>query len=351
MIRYLDNQEKVLTKNLWREAFPEDSEEFLTYYDQEKMTTNQVLVREEDGIQAMLHLNPYRLLVRDACWNVDYIVAVATKSTMRHRGYMRSLLLRMMQDMRERQMPFCFLMPAAEAIYTPFQFTFIYDQPVWKLSGNKDLKRVCVEEDTVELAADWMQHWLESRSEVFAKRDAAYVKSLVREVQSELGKLELLYDGEQLVGIQGIWGREKKEQRLLYTETGYSELETKKPAIMTRIVTPEAFVPVIRLKQDAQTEQLRICLELEDPLIPQNAGRWVWTLNHTESELEKLDGPIDTMEEALARTQWDERRVLHLRIEAFTAWLFGYRIPEAVRAYPGAEQIDVLSRVFLDDVV
>ena len=35
MIRYLDNQEKVLTKNLWREAFPEDSEEFLTYYDQE----------------------------------------------------------------------------------------------------------------------------------------------------------------------------------------------------------------------------------------------------------------------------------------------------------------------------
>ena len=40
MIRYLDNQEKVLTKNLWREAFPEDSEEFLTYYDQEKMTTN-----------------------------------------------------------------------------------------------------------------------------------------------------------------------------------------------------------------------------------------------------------------------------------------------------------------------
>lgn len=72
---------------------------------------------------------------------------------------------------------------------------------------------------------------------------------------------------------------------------------------------------------------------------------------HTEPNLEKLDGPIDTMEEALARPQWDERRVLHLRIEAFTAWLFGYRIPEAVRAYPGAEQIDVLSRVFLDEVV
>ena len=49
MIRYLDNQEKGRTKDLWREAFPEDSEDFLDYYDQEKMSINQVLVREEDG--------------------------------------------------------------------------------------------------------------------------------------------------------------------------------------------------------------------------------------------------------------------------------------------------------------
>ena len=134
MIRYLDNQEKGRTKDLWREAFPEDSEDFLDYYDQEKMSVNQVLVREEDGIiQSMLHRNPYRLQVRNTFWDVDYIVAVATRADMRHRGYMRSLLIRMMTDMREQQMPFCFLMPAAEAIYTPFQFAFIYDQPVWKL--------------------------------------------------------------------------------------------------------------------------------------------------------------------------------------------------------------------------
>ena len=34
MIRYLDNREKGLTKELWREAFPEDSEDFLDYYEQ-----------------------------------------------------------------------------------------------------------------------------------------------------------------------------------------------------------------------------------------------------------------------------------------------------------------------------
>ena len=199
--------------------------------------------------------------------------------------------------------------------------------------------------------ADWMQRWLEQRYEVFAKRDAAYVTSLLREVESELGSLDLLYDQKQLVGIQSIWGREEKEQRLLYTEDGYSELEKKKPDIMARIITLETFVPVIHLKEDAEAEQLAICLEVEDPLIPQNDGRFIWTLDHDGSQLEKLTGQIETMEEALAQTEWKNDRVLHLKIEELPQWLFGYRVPEAVKQYAGAEQIDVLSRIFLDEVV
>ncbi len=372
MIRYLDNQEKGRTKDLWREAFPEDSEDFLDYYDQEKMSINQVLVREEDGvIQSMLHQNPYRLQVRDTFWSVDYIVAVATRTDMRHRGYMRSLLIRMMTHMREQQMPFCFLMPAAEAIYTPFQFAFIYDQPVWNLKEDIKLKHTSIEETVpagnmmgmdvadklvqqiqpIQMAADWMQQWLEQRYEVFTKRDTDYVTSLIREVKSELGSLDFLYDQKQLVGIQSIWGCKEKEQRLLYTEDGYSELEKKKPAIMARLITLETFVPVIHLKEDAETEQFTVCLELEDSLIPQNDGHFIWTLDHNGSQLEKLTGQIGTMEEALAQTEWETDRVLHLKIEELTQWLFGYRIPEAVKQYAGAEQIDVLSRIFLDEVV
>ena len=372
MIRYLDNQEKGRTKDLWREAFPEDSEDFLDYYDQEKMSINQVLVREENGvIQSMLHRNPYRLQVRDTFWDADYIVAVATRTDMRHRGYMRSLLIRMMTDMREQQMPFCFLMPAAEAIYTPFQFAFIYDQPVWNLKEDIKLKHTSIEETVpagnmmgmdvadklvqqiqpIQMAADWMQQWLEQRYEVFTKRDTDYVTSLIREVKSELGSLDFLYDQKQLVGIQSIWGRKEKEQRLLYTEDGYSELEKKKPAIMARLITLENFVPVIHLKEDAETEQFTVCLELEDPLIPQNDGHFIWTLDHNGSQIEKLTGQIGTMEEALAQTEWETDRVLHLKIEELTQWLFGYRIPEAVKQYAGAEQIDVLSRIFLDEVV
>ena len=35
--------------------------------------------------------------------------------------------------------------------------------------------------------------------------------------------------------------------------------------------------------------------------------------------------------------------MLHLKIEELTQWLFGYHVPEVVKQYAGAEQIDVLS--------
>ena len=57
------------------------------------------------------------------------------------------------------------------------------------------------------------------------------------------------------------------------------------------------------------------------------------------------------MEETLAQTDWENDRVLHLHIGELTQWLFGYRVPEAVKRYAGAEQIDVLKQIFLDEIV
>ena len=78
-VRYLPDGEKNRTRELWTEAFPEDSRQFLDYYYSEKMRDNRVLVKEEDGrIVSMLHRNPYRMAVGDREEDIDYIVAVAT---------------------------------------------------------------------------------------------------------------------------------------------------------------------------------------------------------------------------------------------------------------------------------
>lgn len=94
-----------------------------------KTKENEIWVIEEDGeIQSMLQLNPYQLQVAEHPFLCRYIIAVATRAQYRSRGYMSSLLRKAMQEMYGKKEPFTFLMPAAEAIYTPYDFRFVYSQ-------------------------------------------------------------------------------------------------------------------------------------------------------------------------------------------------------------------------------
>ncbi len=169
MVDYLKEEEKFWCRNLWEEAFPEDSKEFVNYYFKEKLKDNRILaLKEGEKIDAMIHLNPYLLNVRNLQWNVDYLVGVATDKKKRHRGYMSQLLHRMMADMSQEKVPFCFLMPADEAIYRPFGFTFIFRKPIfkpgkkWGLEGQKVVSwtEFIQKEDITSKVAWWMNDWL-----------------------------------------------------------------------------------------------------------------------------------------------------------------------------------------------
>ena len=116
-MRYLNQEEKKNSRELWEEAFPEDSRSFDDYYFEEKLRDNRILAEERDGnIIAMVQLNPYKVRLRERICSLSYIVGVATRADERHRGHMRCLLLRMLEDMNRENVPFTFLMPAAEAI-------------------------------------------------------------------------------------------------------------------------------------------------------------------------------------------------------------------------------------------
>lgn len=423
MIRYLEEQEKYRSRNLWEEAFPEDSESFDDYYFEEKLKDNRILVledwdeqvtvnavgagsqeadeasgakrrgtdraaeasgaklqgagraeasgakhqgvgraevsganrqgtdraaeaavgSEERRIDSMIHLNPYLVQVRDRRWRVDYLVGVATRKDRRHRGYMRRLLVHMMADMRDEQMPFCFLMPADEAIYRPFGFTYIFRQPNLRLRENAVLERRSLMAGRdgggarrwLSGIAEWMNRWLKERYQVFAVRDEAYLKRLLDELASENGSLDVLYDGEAMAGFHSEWGLKEREQRLLYCREAYTEPAAEaKPAIMARIISPEVFARAIRLSDDAVEDERVILLQLDDPLIPANQGVWEWHLSHEMSWMEKRDGA---------------EAEISLRIEELTGWLFGYEVPEAAKPYE--QLVDVLDGVFLDEVV
>ena len=155
-VRYLDRQEHGSSRALYEEVFVEDEQAFVDAYYQIKAADNEILVAEEDGeIVSMLHRNPYTFWLRGVQVPADYLVAVATRVAFRHRGLMRALLTRALRDMKEQGYPFTFLMPADEAIYTPFDF---------RLMGNDDEEGLA-QLGPEELAEDY---------DLYPVKDAAY---------------------------------------------------------------------------------------------------------------------------------------------------------------------------------
>jgi predicted acetyltransferase len=118
---------------------------------------------------------------------------------------MRQLLNRAMQIMADRGEPFTFLMPAAEAIYKPFGFEFIYEQKREKVIGKQSddtmLKITQACKDDCQAIADFANETLKNY-DVVTWRHADYYKMILAEQVSENGGILVAKrDGK----IQGIF--------------------------------------------------------------------------------------------------------------------------------------------------
>lgn len=114
-------EEQERTKPLYREVFPEDTEAFVDFYYRER--PKRILAMEEDGeIIAMLHLNPFLISFFGKEIKASYIYAVATKKEKRRQGIMGELLRYSFTLLKEEGEAFCFLIPVAESIYSPYGF-------------------------------------------------------------------------------------------------------------------------------------------------------------------------------------------------------------------------------------
>lgn len=351
-VSYLTGIAEADTVSLWRECFPEDSENFIDYYYSEKTTDNHLLVKKINGFMiAMVHLNPYQMHVKQNVLDVAYIVGVATEPNHRHQGHMGDLLKRMAEDMAADRTPFAFLMPVAKEIYLPFMFEYICDQPVFRLKEEAafSLKRItCETAEDCQAVSEYMEKWLAKRYEVYCQRDEAYVSRLLKELKSENGQLDFLYDGEKLVGLSALWGIENKEQRLLYAEPEYTEFLLKKPAIMARIICLESFLPEFSLKTGNKGEKL--LLSVRDPLLQNNNRSFIWSFTEETTVLEPL-------KETEHREALQTLPTLDTGIQELTSWLFGYKKPEELWPSLTSQtrellaKIEVINGVFIDEVV
>lgn len=305
-------------RKLYEEIFDEDSPAFVDYYFRVKAAENEIFVveNEKQEILATLHLNPYEMMFCGEKVKTNYIVAVATRADCRHQGMMRSLLQASLQEMYRREETFTWLMPAAEAIYRPFGFRFIYEKNKmtvtadvlqraetdenWQIHSDQEVSGdiFCEEakkEDLAELAC-FAEKQLSKLAEVYTVHDIAYFEQRMQEVGCEGGSLILIRKEKEICGYflalkkdREAWeivvedAVQKKafpavlhwfgasEEKCTFTAfpqiwEQYAQSENV-PAIMGRIVHLERFVRCLKTKKEQEFK-----IRLTDSLIPENNG-------------------------------------------------------------------------------
>lgn len=378
MLRKLKTEEHAETRRLWEEIFTEDTKEFLDYYYFIKARANEIYVIEEDGKTcSMLHLNPYVMRIEEEEFPSYYIVAVATREEYRGKGFMGELLRDAMQDMYARRVPFTFLMPAAEAIYTPYDFRFIYRQKTGMLEaeakGEEIGPGVLQSMDAGLWDADAVSSFFNEnfagRWQVCTKRDEEYYRTMILEQQSERGGVRMLKDGGQIVGVFAYGAEDGLEIREPLILSGYDEAferevrimaasgeravkvygyhgglqEAERPVIMARILYLPALLKAMKVPAEVSVD---CSFAVIDPLIRQNSRIWRLQsacgeerLNVRESEDSEGMIPIAELTELLfgARTMEDIRGSEHVIIPDHLAQELG--------------KINKLKRVFINEIV
>ena len=308
-------------RKLYEEIFDEDSPAFVDYYFRVKAAENEIFVveNEKQEILATLHLNPYEMMFCGEKVKTNYIVAVATRADCRHQGMMRSLLQASLQEMYRREETFTWLMPAAEAIYRPFGFRFIYEKNKmtmtadvlqraetdenWQIHSDQEVSGdiFCEEakkEDLAELAC-FAEKQLSKLAVVYTVHDIAYFEQRMQEVECEGGSLILIRKEKEICGYflalkkdREAWeivvedAVQKKafpavlhwfgasEEKCTFTAfpqiwEQYAQSENV-PAIMGRIVHLERFVCCLKIKKEQEWK-----IRLTDSLIPENNGYFI----------------------------------------------------------------------------
>lgn len=287
MIRYLSDNEKRTSEALYREAFPEDKDSFVKYYYSYVTKNNKILVMEQEGeISSMLHLNPYRLSVNGTAVDAYYYVAVATKADCRHQGMMRKLLCKSLNDIHEEGHPFTYLMPANRAIYEPFDFRIVYQQ----------------EKVELPLAPDKANEKMAELFDVFTLRDDWYVEKMM------------------------------EEERVCAGEAPFEIV----PYIMARITHVERMLELLR-----SSRPMKILLNVQDEIIAENNGTFLWDITETYSRCKKLSNDMITEEKKVLECDV----VVKTNIAELTEVIFGKR------NITGLEPVKVLSRICINEAV
>lgn len=356
-INKIARKECKTTRSLWEEVFYEDSVQFTDYYFENKADRNIGYVIGQVPYDAMMFRTPYKLQIGNEQREISYLVGVATRKECRHRGYMRELLMHSFREMYEEKQPFTFLMPANPAIYEPFDFRYIYERDMWKVkdgcritdwlkpeesketqdgaelkaawkeSGESKLKtsepkceknhrkeillnglysvsklqEQFLDFPIMDMLAEFANGYLKEHYNIYVHRDEEYYEMQLKESQAQNGDIYVLFEQGEIKAFF-LYAKEGDEifiQEVIESEEGILNFlqkeEKKKPIIMARIIHLEEMMKLVCCK-----EHRKFIIEIEDDLIPENAGIYYWEITPHGSNVIKLQSKPNAEKELKA---------------------------------------------------
>lgn len=305
-----------MTRILWEKVFKEDTEAFLDYYYTYVTDHNEIYVLREQGeIISMLHLNPYEVVHAGRLFKINYIVAVATLEAHRKKGHMRTLLTQALQDMYHKTLPLTYLMPAAESIYTPYDFVVVTSQTHYKYSGELNDNHfpssvggftfAYATASDCDTLSDFANDFFNRNYRVFTRRTPLYFSRMIKEQDSQNGGIILIKKHNNLLGYF-----------ILAMETNVSIREfliiEKYHNIILEVLNLEAVDSIPMMVRITNVEKILPCLkfqngdrkiiQVEDTIIPENTGTYQLSPSYSGMKCKKLSSEVKK-EEALSMAE------------------------------------------------
>lgn len=355
---HYDKEKKLKDKasKLWQEIF-HDPAAYADFYFDQVYPNNKTLIVEDTDLIAMTHLNPYQVFINGQTHLLHYIVGVATDPQYRRQGIMRKMIEKVLIDMADDDQLFTFLMPAKEAYYTPFQFAFGYDRYSYDLPDVRE-KNIFFEQtldmDNIDSLVGFCQAYWQEHFTVAPIRDSEYFLRLQKEVQTEGGAVQLLYDQSELVGFysysvsdETMYIRELitirnydqvmdclcgngKQIEIMLDWFNYRDGAKKKPMIMFRILNVVSLLNTIQSDKEQS-----IVIKVVDPLLKHNDKTFLWHSNQDGSTLEETSTSPEVT----------------IAIADLTQIIFNYDTTNKGSKHTFFDHIMTLDQVFISEIV
>lgn len=349
-VKILQKERVEETKDLWREAFPNASEDYLNFYfDNRAMDALAFVESDEQQMVSMLHLLPYSTAMRRnppspgynrlPCMadvvrvDTNFIYGLTSKEAYRDHGREYKVLKSALEYQNRMKVPFTFMTADNAKLAEECGFYPIYEREIYELKKeqiSKEMLQRAHEGEKLELEQGFVLSSLD-KSELlslahfvnanlcktygmFHIRSAVYYENLHNEALSKNGDIFILRKDGKIIGyfvffdeqeelVKEVVFEKKEEQEQFF----YSEHD-KKPYIVARIVN----LPEI-MKHISSNGKVTVAVRINDPIMPENDGLFIWYLNEMGSYLERV-------EEAEKMSQYKPE--LTVSIGELTAFLF-----------------------------